>query len=109
MRPLQVDGFYTLCLCDAIRPTPASASSVTRAAVDLVWAARRRGVEQHALLDELERESRAVEWVTPFEVQVHSRALQSGRAAIESAYATPSDMQLDVRSRSPAREQPRLY
>jgi hypothetical protein len=105
MHSLEVDGFYTLCLCDAIRPTPRSASSLRRAAADLVWAARTRGVEQHLLLDELERESRALDWVTPYEVEVHSRALQLGRMAIEAAYASAPDTRQDVQSWSPTRDQ----
>jgi hypothetical protein len=109
MHSLEVSGFYTLCLCDAIRPTPASASSVRRAAADLVWAARRRGIEQRTLLDELERESHGVEWVTPYEVEVHSRALRSGREAVESAYATAADVQPAARSRSTSSGQPRLH
>jgi hypothetical protein len=109
MHSLEVDGFYTLCLCDAIRPTPKSASSLHRAAADLVWAARTRGVEQRVLLDELERESRALDWVTPYEVEVHSRALHLGRMAIEVAYATFADAHPDVQPWSPSREQTGLH
>jgi hypothetical protein len=96
MRSIEVDGFYTLCLRDAIRPMQTHRPTLRRAAADLVWFARSRAIEQGPLLVELERASRSVEWVTAFEMEIHGRALRLGRMALEEAFAatqrSPEDM-----------------
>jgi hypothetical protein len=92
---LAVDGFYTLCLRDAMRPAHSSAPSLARAASDLVAFAQSRSIDRHTLLAELDQVSRAVDWVTSFEVQVHTQALALGRMAIQQAYeTTPSTFDL---------------
>jgi len=109
MPSIEVDGFYTLCLRDAIRPTHTNEPTLGRAAVDLVLVARARGIEQHVLLAELEEASHAVEWVTPFEVEVHSRACWLGRMAIESAYDAPPEMCPEARRRDSPHQRPSSY
>ena len=109
MLSIEVDGFYTLCMRDAIRPMHTSAPSLGQAAADLVWVARARGIEQSRLLSELESASRTVEWVTPYEIEVHTRAVRLGRMAIESAYATHADMPPDARLRQAHHERPMSY
>jgi hypothetical protein len=86
MSSLAIDGFYTLCLRDAMRPAHTSTPPLARAAADLVAFAQTRAIDQAALLAELDRASRSVEWVTSFEVAVHTQALALGRAAIQQAY-----------------------
>jgi hypothetical protein len=88
MDSLAIDGFYTLCLRDALRPANDSAPSLARAAHDLVVFAQSRGTDQATVLAELDRASRSVEWVTSFEVHVHTQALSLGRAAIVQAWRT---------------------
>jgi hypothetical protein len=104
MSSLAVDGFYTLCLRDVMRPDNGAAPQLARAASDLVAFAHSRGIDQHTLVAELDRASRSVEWVTSFEIQVHTQALALGRAAIQQAYGS-SPGSFDVRSagRSPER------
>ena len=109
MRSIEVDGFYTLCMRDAIRPMHSSAPTLSRAAADLVWVARARGIEQGVLLAELESASRTVEWVTPYEIEVHTRALMLGGMALEAAYAAHSDTRQDARSRQVFQERPMTY
>jgi len=109
MHSLEVDGFYTLCLRDAIRPMHANVPTLSRAAADLVRAARSRGIERQALLDELEAASCAVEWVTAYEVEIYSRAFMLGRTAIESAYDAPAEMGAGAQRRDSPAERPRSY
>jgi hypothetical protein len=109
MPSIEVDGFYTLCLRDAIRPMHPNAPTLSQAAVDLVRAARARGMPQSTLIGELEEASRAVEWVTPYEVEVHSRAFWLGRVAIESAYDAPAGQHAEAQRRESTRERPRSY
>ena len=92
MSSLAVDGFYTLCLRDAMRPAHHSTPALSRAASDLVAFARSRAIDEHALLTELDRASRSVEWVTSFEIAVHTQALTLGRAAIQHAYRHAPDL-----------------
>ena len=109
MPSFEVDGFYTLCLRDAIRPMHMSAPTLGQAAADLVWAARSRDVDESALLAELENASRTMEWVTPYEVEIHSRAFWLGRMAIESAYAAPAERRPEAGWREIPHERPRSY
>jgi hypothetical protein len=44
------------------------------------------------LLAELDRASHSVEWVTSFEIAVHTEALALGRAAIQRAYDSVPDL-----------------
>jgi hypothetical protein len=106
MSSLAVDGFYTLCLRDAMRPAHHSTPALSRAASDLVAFARSRAIDEHALLAELDRASRSVEWVTSFEIAVHTQALALGRAAIQQAYRALPDL-YDVQSAAPTRPQAR--
>ena len=91
MSSLAIEGFYTLCLRDAMRPAHTSMPALPRAASDLVSYAQTRGVDQHTLLAELDRASHSVEWVTVFEIAVHTQALALGRAAILQAYRALPD------------------
>ena len=109
MNSLEVDGFYTLCLRDAIRPVHANVPSLSRAAADLVRVARARGIEQHAVLAELEAASRSVEWVTPYVEEIYTRAFLLGRAAIEAAYGMPAEMHMESGRRDSPGERPRSY
>ena len=86
MSSLAIEGFYTLCLRDAMRPGHGTMPALARAASDLVAFAKARGIDQNILLGELDRASRSVEWVTSFEIAVHTEALTLGRAAIQRAY-----------------------
>jgi hypothetical protein len=43
-------------------------------------------LDQSILLAELDRASHSVEWVTSFEIAVHTEALALGRAAIQRAF-----------------------
>ena len=106
MRSIEVDGFYTLCLRDAIRPMQTHRPTLRRAAADLVWVARSRAMEQGALLAELERASRSVEWITAFEVEIHTRALALGRMTIEEAYAALQRPVHEIRGRDTPPENP---
>ena len=99
MSSIEVDGFYTLCLRDAIRPMHAHRPTLKRAAADLVWFARSRGIEPAALLAELEGSSHTVEWVTAFENEIHRRALALGRSAIEEAFLLPPRSSQDMTRR----------
>lgn len=92
MSSLAIDGFYTLCLRDAMQPAHTSTPLLARAASDLVAFAQTRAMDQAALLTELDRASRSVEWVTSFEVAVHTQALALGRAAIQQAYRAMPDL-----------------
>jgi hypothetical protein len=92
MSSLAIEGFYTLCLRDAMRPGHNSMPGLARAASDLVAYAKTRGLDPSTLLAELDRASHSVEWVTSFEIAVHTEALALGRAAIERAYDTTSDL-----------------
>lgn len=92
MSSFAIDGFYTLCLRDAMRPAHTSTPALARAASDLVAFAQARAIDQAALLAELDRASRSVEWVTSFEVAVHTQALALGRAAIQQAYRSLPDL-----------------
>lgn len=92
MSSLAIEGFYTLCLRDAMRPAHTSMPVLPRAASDLVAYAQTRGIDQQALLAELDRASRSVEWVTAFEIAVHTQALALGRAAIQQAYRGRPDI-----------------
>jgi hypothetical protein len=107
MSSIEVDGFYTLCLRDAIRPMHAHNPSLNRAATDLVWFARSRGIEPGALLADLDHASRSVEWVTAFETEIHGRAITLGRKAIEEAFAALPDAARDGASRNAPTERPR--
>jgi hypothetical protein len=109
MPSIEVDGFYTLCLRDALRPMHTNEPTLGRAAADLVQVARTRGVAQHVLLAELEEASRSVEWVTPFEVEVYSRACWLGRMAIESAYDAPPEMCPEARRPDSTHEGPSAW
>ena len=107
MSSLAVDGFYTLCLRDAMRPGHHSAPALGRAASDLVSFARSRSIDEHVLLAELDRASRSVEWVTSFEIAVHTQALTLGRAAIQQAYrAVPELCDIQGSGASPTQQQP---
>jgi hypothetical protein len=92
MSSLAIEGFYTLCLRDAMRPGHSSLPGLARAASDLVEYAKARAIDQTVLLAELDRASRSVEWVTSFEIAVHTEALALGRAAIQQAYEGPPDL-----------------
>jgi hypothetical protein len=92
MSSLAIEGFYTLCLRDAMRPEHGSMPALARAASDLVAYAKARAIDQSALLAELDRASRSVEWVTSFEIAVHTEALALGSAAIERAYDAVPDL-----------------
>jgi hypothetical protein len=92
MSSLAIEGYYTLCLRDAMRPAHTSMPALGRAACDLVAYAQTRGIDQSALLAELDRASHSVEWVTSFEIAVHTKALELGRAAIQQAYRTLPDV-----------------
>lgn len=92
MSSLAIEGFYTLCLRDAMRPEHGSMPALARAASDLVAYARARGIDQSVLLAELDRASRSVEWVTSFEIAVHTEAVALGRAAIERAFESVRDL-----------------
>jgi hypothetical protein len=106
MSSLAVDGFYTLCLRDVMRPAHGAAPPLTRAASDLVAFAQSRGIDQQTLLAELDRASRSVEWVTSFEMQVHTQALALGHEAIQQAYVSlPGSF--DVRSAGGSSERSR--
>ena len=108
MSSLAVDGFYTLCLRDAMRPAHHSTPVLGRAASDLVAFARSRSIDEHALLAELDRASRSVEWVTSFEIAVHTQALSLGRAAIQQAYrGVPGIYDIQGSLASPTQRQPR--
>jgi hypothetical protein len=96
MSSLAVDGFYTLCLRDAMRPAHHTEPALGRAASDLVAFARARAIDEHTLLAELDHTSRSVEWITSFEIAVHTQALALGRAAILQAYRAAPDL-YDVR------------
>ena len=109
MPSIEVDGFYTLCLRDAIRPMHPNSPTLGQASADLVRAAVARGIEREALLAELEEASRAVEWVTPYEVEIHTRAFWLGRMAIESAYHAPAELQPEAQQRDSPRGRPRSY
>ncbi|NUO37843.1 MAG: hypothetical protein HOQ31_04485 [Gemmatimonadaceae bacterium] len=89
MSSLAIEGFYTLCLRDAMRPEHGSLPALARAASDLVAYARARSIDQSVLLAELDRASRSVEWVTSFEIAVHTEAVALGRTAIQQAFALP--------------------
>lgn len=108
MSSLAIDGFYTLCLRDAMRPEHTSTPSLARAASDLVVFAQSRGTDQATLLAELDRASRSVEWVTSFEIAVHTQALALGRAAIVQAFrAAPDLVDIQGARASPAPRQAR--
>jgi hypothetical protein len=92
MSSLAIEGFYTLCLRDAMRPGHSSMPALARAASDLVAYARARAIDQPVLLAELDRASHSVEWITSFEIAVHTEALALGRAAIQQAYESPPDL-----------------
>jgi hypothetical protein len=92
MSSLAIEGFYTLCLRDAMRPGHSSLPGLARAASDLVAFAQTRGVDQNTLLAELDRAAHSVEWVTSFEIAVHTEALALGRAAITRAYQALPDL-----------------
>jgi hypothetical protein len=92
MSSLAIEGFYTLCLRDAMRPAHTSMPALSRAALDLAAYAQTRGLDQNVLLAELDRASHSVEWVTSFEIAVHTQAVALGRAAIEQAYRTLPDV-----------------
>jgi hypothetical protein len=92
MSSLAIEGYYTLCLRDAMRPAHTSMPALARAALDLVAYAQTRGIDQSALLAELDRASHSVEWVTSFEIAVHTKALELGRTAIQHAYRTLPDV-----------------
>jgi hypothetical protein len=107
MDSLAIDGFYTLCLRDALRPANDSAPSLARAAHDLVVFAHSRGTDQATVLAELDRASRSVEWVTSFEVHVHTQALTLGRSAIAQAWRTVPELYEVPRSVASERPQSR--
>jgi hypothetical protein len=86
MSSLAIEGFYTLCLRDAMRPGHSTMPALTRAASDLVAYAKARAIDQSMLLTELDHASHSVEWITSFEIAVHTEALALGRAAIQQAY-----------------------
>jgi hypothetical protein len=92
MSSLAIEGFYTLCLRDAMRPGHTSMPGLARAASDLVAYAKARGLDQSVLLAELDRASHSVEWVTSFEIAVHTEAVALGRAAIQRAYDPAPDL-----------------
>jgi hypothetical protein len=92
MSSLAIEGFYTLCLRDAMRPGHNSMPALTRAASDLVAYAKARAIDQTVLLTELDRASHSVEWITSFEIAIHTEALALGRAAIQQAYEAPSSL-----------------
>ena len=92
MSSLAIEGFYTLCLRDAMRPGHGTIPALARAASDLVAFAKARAIDQSVLLGELDRASRSVEWVTSFEIAVHTEALALGRAAILRAYDVQPDL-----------------
>ena len=92
MSSLAIEGYYTLCLRDAMRPAHTSMPALARAASDLVAYAQTRGIDQGALLAELDRASHSVEWVTSFEIAVHTKALELGSTAIRNAYRTLPDI-----------------
>jgi hypothetical protein len=92
MSSLAIEGFYTLCLRDAMRPGHSSMPALARAASDLVAYAKARAIDQAGLLAELDRASHSVEWVTSFEIAVHTEALALGRAAIQQAYEGLPDL-----------------
>lgn len=104
MKALAIEGFYTLCLRDALRPLSGSAPSLERAASDLAMFARMRGIDQTTVLAELETASKAVEWVTSFEAHVHTQAVTLGQRAIQQAYAAlPENADLQSPGASPER------
>lgn len=104
MSSLAVDGFYTLCLRDVMRPDNGAAPQLARAASDLVVFAHSRGIDQQTLLTELDRASRSVEWVTSFEIQVHTQALALGRSVIQQAFASlPGAFDIPASGRSSER------
>ena len=92
MSSLAIEGFYTLCLRDAMRPGHNSMPGLARAASDLVAYAKTRGIDPGVLLAELDRASHSVEWVTSFEIAVHTEALALGRTAIQRAYDSVPDL-----------------
>ena len=92
MSSLAIEGFYTLCLRDAMRPGHTSMPGLARAASDLVAYAKARGLDQSILLAELDRASHSVEWITSFEIAVHTEALRLGRSAIQQAYGGLPDL-----------------
>jgi hypothetical protein len=107
MSSLAIEGFYTLCLRDAMRPGHSSMPALARAASDLVAYAKARAIDQSMLLAELDRASHSVEWVTSFEIAVHTEALGLGRAAIQQAFEGVPDLRdvqgSDSSSSHPAR------
>ena len=106
MSSLAIDGFYTLCLRDVMRPGHGAAPLLARAAADLVAFAQSRSIDQHTLLAELDRASRSVEWITSFEIEVHTQALALGRAAIQHAYVS-LPVTFDIRSAGGSSERSR--
>jgi hypothetical protein len=92
MSSLAIEGFYTLCLRDAMRPGHSTMPALSRAASDLVAYAKARAIDQTVLLSELDRASHSVEWVTSFEIAVHTEALALGCAAIQKAYEALPDL-----------------